>query len=314
MYATAFCAQIPHASVSLESGMRISLQLQFEQQENSNYPHTWPKEYSAGIPMDDDDPLYMFLKENVLLFLETLVIPTNRRQPISIKYGSGTHWVNVKFIKRKRSQGKKDLEIAIEEFFDYLKISKAKLDNTKSRIIGGSLGHLLIDYFGISHPTQIRDFRLVYGSSSSGIKIHDDTGHSDGGSKDSITVHMNLFRTIDYIPGYEGSGPWKMSSENIGLEYQQKDDSLCNEFLYVDGYLGERFYRYSKSECRFLERKELMSRNKNIWPQLPKKKLCSVILKEYQDIQLKKNENVFEIFKKHNKVNEKKSPKKTKKV
>ena len=154
----------------------------------------------------------------------------------------------------------------------------------------------------------------MYGSSSSGIKIHDDTGHSDGGSKDSITVHMNLFRTIDYIPGYEGSGPWKMSSENIGLEYQQKDDSLCNEFPYVDGYLGKRFYRYSKSECRFLERKELMSRNKNIWPQLPKKKLCSVILKEYQDIQLKKNENVFEIFKKHNKVNEKKSQKKTKKV
>ena len=300
MYATAFCAAIPHASVPLQSGMRVSLQLQIEAKPNCNYPFTWPQEYSAGIPMDDKDPLYTLMKINVEKFLGTLVIPTNCRQAISIKYGSATHWENLKTIIVDDTKKDTDLKTGICAFYAALDQSKNTLDSTAKRIIGGSLGHLIIDVFGVSKPTDIRDLRLVYGSSSSGFRIHDDTGHSDGGSRNSITVHMNLFRTKNYVPGYQGSGPWKMTDGVSGLEYQQQDDSVCNEFPYIDGYLGERLYRYSKSECCFLKKEEGNSRDVTIWPELPSKKLCSIILSDYQNVKVKKGEDLEEIFRKHN--------------
>ena len=306
MYAVAFSAATPHASVPLESGMRISLQLQIEKQANCCYPVVWPQEYSAGIPMDEKDPLYMLMKMNVESFLGSLLIPTNRRQPISIKHGSATHWDNLKIVLKKGNKKDTNLKTGILAFYSALKESKSILDNTAKKIIGGSLGHLIIDVFGVSQPENIRDLRLTYGSSSSGFRIHDDTGHTDGGSKDSITIHMNIFRTTNYIPGYHGSGPWKMSSEVVGLQYQNEDDSICNKNPYIDGYLGERFYRYSKSEGCFLKREEGNARDTNVWPRLPSKKLCSIILRDYQNIKVRKGEVVEEIFKKHNKVGVKK--------
>ena len=63
LYVVVFPAKCPHANVALQEGARLSLQIQFERQPYIHYPEIFPEVYSAGIIMNDNDKLFLFLKK-----------------------------------------------------------------------------------------------------------------------------------------------------------------------------------------------------------------------------------------------------------
>lgn len=67
--AVAFPVTCLHASVPTLKGDRISLQLQIERNKDGIFPgKKYPITYSAGVPMDEEDTLFQFLKGNLISF------------------------------------------------------------------------------------------------------------------------------------------------------------------------------------------------------------------------------------------------------
>ena len=176
------------------------------------------------------------------------------------------------------------------------------------------LAHLLLDRFGCIESC-IKDLRVVYASLSSAFEIHDNCYHTHS-TRDSITVHMNLFRTLDYESGVQGSGPWALYNSKIANKLKDEDVVVLNESPYIKGYLGERYMYFSKSEGRFLtntERANVDQRKdgENSWPTLPTAALCRNIL-SYQGVTIPPRTNVQELFKTHNAICPHKAGRKTK--
>ena len=132
---------------------------------------------------------------------------------------------------------------------------------------------------------------------SSNFAIHTDDCHIDSG-ENSVVVHLNLFRTSDYIPGLTGSGPWNLDDKKVADEIIIKDNSILNESPFVIGYLGERFVYYSKCLQRFLTNKERDASDRrgiNVWSNIPTKAICRLVL-EYQGVKLTVKDNVQKSF------------------
>ena len=66
--AVAFPVTCLHASVPTSKGDRISLQLQIERNKGGIFPGKYPITYSAGVPMNEEDTLFQFLKGNLICF------------------------------------------------------------------------------------------------------------------------------------------------------------------------------------------------------------------------------------------------------
>ena len=67
---------------------------------------------------------------------------------------------------------------------------------------------------------------------------------------------MNLFQTLDYIPGNQDSGPWDLYDKEISEKLKDNNVVILNEKPYIKGFLGERKMYFSKSEGIFLNKKQ----------------------------------------------------------
>ena len=93
----------------------------------------------------------------------------------------------------------------------------------------------------------LKDARLVFANQSSCFNVHNDLGHQHS-SNTSITIHLNLFRSENYIPGDNASGPWVIEEKK---EYD--NSAFISSDGFVKGYLGERYVWFDKSNKIFID-------------------------------------------------------------
>ena len=284
----------------------ISLQIQVERQPNIHYPEIYPEVYHAGIKMNDDDELFIFLKTNVESILSKIILPSNIKFHSLVAEGSGIAWENC------FEPGSKiyDIEKVRDAFLIALQKSYNRTKGRKNYY--GSLAHLLLDRFGCT-ADSFKDMRVVYTSLSSAFDIHDDCDHTHS-SKESITVNINLFCTLDYVSGIQGSGPWSLYDSKVSEKLIAKDVVMLNKEPYIKRYLGERYVYFSKSDGQFLkskERADVDQRGDHIWPSLPSLTLCRNILK-YQNVKIPQGTDAHTLFEVHNTVHGVKGESRTK--
>ena len=136
--------------------------------------------------------------------------------------------------------------------------------------------------------------RIILVSLSSAFETRNDLGFQHS-SDNSFSIHMNLFRTLDHVPGNQVSGAWDLYDKETSEKLKDNDVVVLNENPHMKGFLGERKMHFSKSEGMFLNKKQrqrvdqLTTTNcKYQWPCVPSPKLCRMILK-HQGIKIQKN-------------------------
>ena len=60
----------------------------------------------------------------------------------------------------------------------------------------------------------MKDCRIVYTSMSSAFDVRNNLGYLESRDK-SITIHMNVCQSTDYVPGLTFFLPWIMNKEKI---------------------------------------------------------------------------------------------------
>lgn len=162
----------------------------------------------------------------------------------SFAVDEGVFWRDI--IDPNNRKEKSSSDITHPLFLDALTKSYEKNLNT-----GGSLSHLLLDRFKLTSSSLI-EARIIFANQYSSFNVHDDAEHIKA-SNDHVTIHLNLFRSEDYLPGSTGSGPW---SVNTGMK------SKFSQEGYIKGYLGEKHVLYNKAEQKFstnLEKRNVTS-------------------------------------------------------
>ena len=97
---------------------------------------------------------------------------------------------------------------------DFDKIKESFLNALKNSFQHNrSFASQLLNRFKVEMGT-LKDARLVFANQSSCFNIHNDLGHQHS-SNTSKTIHLNLFRSENYLPGDNESGPWAIEKKRV---------------------------------------------------------------------------------------------------
>ena len=254
--AVVFPAELYHASIPPRRGARICLQLQFKRVKGHIYPHKYARTYNAGVVMSDKDELYLFLKHQVEYMLDMVIKNYGTKDHVSMKHVEPITWLDL--VDPKTSKKLEENELS-KNFLEPVEksLNALKKDNKE----GGSFAALLIDEFGLTIST-LQAARIVHASMCCAFDNHSDVGPRTC-NNDSVTVHLHLFRTDNFLPGDTSGGPWKINNALINNKYSDeifsKDLSIRGTSGVVKGFLGGREMVYCKNKKRSFRSSQILS-------------------------------------------------------
>ena len=226
-----FPAVINHMSLAPKVGFRISAQIQVERNKTYNGGSS-PKEVIAPLNQDPSDPLHELIHGLVEKCLQNASKGASKDTFGSI--GKEAMWFDYNVKKGKECEkvnGTNNLHEVMKQSMDHM-------GNKKSF---GSFPDFFLNVMKVEkHDTK--DFRVVFVGPGVAFCPHNDTGHLHS-SDSSMTIHMHLFMSKDYV-----SGDIKV----------QPEDLLKKEKSYVDakgaweGHLGEVECVFCKSSQKLL--------------------------------------------------------------
>ena len=248
-----FRADFPHSSVRPISGLRASLQIQFECDNGISTPL---KPRSDIVPMHHDlnDPLFDFVRKLVEESLEN-----HLKSPKIVANFAANNHKNEWYIFDSKGRNKL-FALKLKESYDRLK---------KARKLSGSFTEFLYCYWNIRNH-NIKDVRIVFIGGNLAVGPHTDTGHLNS-SDNSVTLHMNAWNSSDYIPGNTSSGCWAEPSEYI---------NWWNTDGYISGKLGELDCWFDKATFKFVFMQELEHVKTNVTMNAFSKQPCPKLIQK----------------------------------
>ena len=234
-----FPASIVHSSIPPMSGIRASLQVQFEIDNNRGveYPTT---------PRCDVYPMCHDFKNPIFLHVMEMVQESMKKRLLGhdeVSNFAANNCNNDWYIFDSQDGNKK--------FFNKLKDSALYLKQKKK--FDGTFADWLLTYWNLKDH-NVKDVRIIFIGGNLCTGPHTDTGHLRSSNK-SVTLHVNAWTSSDYIPGNTSSGPW--------LEYSY-DVNWWNTDGFISGKFGELDCWHDKSKYKFIFGTELERTKKKI--------------------------------------------------
>jgi len=246
-----FRADSVHASVNLKSGLRATLQVQFECDKGIATPS---KPKSEIVPMchDFNDPLFMYVMKLVQDALEIHV-----KNPKTVpNFAANNHegeWYPFDSMEKN-----KKFALNLKKSYEYLKgINK----------LSGSFTEYMYCYWNLRNH-NVKDVRIVFIGGNLAIGPHTDTRHMNS-SNNSVTLHLNAWNSSDYIPGNTSSGCWAAPSPSI---------NYWNTDGFISGKFGELDCWFDKATFKFIFCQELEHVKKHVGYNAFSKAPCPALL------------------------------------
>ena len=268
-----FRADTFHSTVPNARGIRASLQVQFEcDYDKGIKPPTKPMTGIWPMVHDFNDPLF-----NHLLKLTEKVIASRLKNPKEVKNFAANDFVS-EWRVYDGNNGNEEFAKAIKDSYEYLRMKKK---------LTGTMTEWLYLYWNLNKHNA-KDVRIIFIGGNIATGPHTDTGHLRS-SNDSVTLHVNVWHSKEYVPGYTSSGPWVNSSEAI---------YWLNLKGFIEGKFGELDCWYDKAELKFIfgaELNHVRGNNGlgiNNWTKQP----CDAIMKRLRDnIKVKKDGKIVQL-------------------
>ena len=256
-----FPAIIPHATIPLCSGWRISLQIQIERQAYAGFfPRKKAESSTSGIRLksidDKDNKLFCFIKHNVERILDSRF--SGKKGKDNVSHTNGTEVSCLDMVSPGNCLLQRDKKKPHTDFIKALQQQNEQDRMTKNAptILKDSLAHLLLKELCVTEST-LKDLRIILVSLSSTFDIHDDVGQYESKST-SVTLHMNVCTSHDYFPGNRGMS--KSIFEKQEETKWRKDNDIFlhdpGDNEHIKAKLGSLDAIYSVDKKRFLTWKE----------------------------------------------------------
>ena len=129
-----------------------------------------------------------------------------------------------------------------------------------------------------NNKDALKDVRIVHVDTSTILALHQDINHR-GSHNDSTTIHMDTWKSKDYLPGAIHDGPWKKPI---------KCEEVSNAEGEIMGKLGECKCLFDKGNCEFkfgIDYRNSRSKGTNVWSKKPSKSCQNRLDKEHLEKQ-----------------------------
>ena len=227
-----FRADTTHSTVPNARGIRASLQVQFEcDYDKGIIPPTKPMTGIWPVVHDINDPLFKHL-----LTLTEKAIASRLKNPKEVQNFSANDFVS-EWRVYDGNNGNEEFAKAIKDSYEYLR---------KKNKLTGTMTEWLYLYWNLNKD-NVKDVRIIFIGGNIATGPHKDIGHMHS-SNNSVTLHVNVWHSVDYVPGNTSSGPWINSSEAI---------YWLNLKGFIEGKFGELDCWYDKAEFKFIFGAEL---------------------------------------------------------